>query len=164
MKFSIIGQNSNLLIFVTVDCNNLVKYIFILFFLLCLKNELQVNTSFKLRIIISNYDHNSSSFLIVCQQLDNEFLALAERYKIKAGSTLLLSMVKDTSYTISNIGDSVGLLLKQSGEMKKLTSDQTPNREDEYKRIQESNGLITMKNGIARVDGSIAVSRAIGDI
>ena len=48
--------------------------------------------------------------------------------------------------------------------MEKLTSDQTPNREDEYKRIQESNGLITMKNGVARVDGSIAVSRAIGDI
>lgn len=61
---------------------------------------------------VQNSDHNSSCFLIVCGELDNEFLALAEQYKIKAGSTLLLSMVKDYKYTISNIGDSVGLLLK----------------------------------------------------
>ena len=48
--------------------------------------------------------------------------------------------------------------------MQKLTNEQTPNREDEHIRILQSNGLITMKNGVARVDGSIAVSRAIGDI
>ena len=48
--------------------------------------------------------------------------------------------------------------------MRKLTQEQTPNREDEHNRILKSNGLVTMKNGVARVDGSIAVSRAIGDI
>lgn len=47
--------------------------------------------------------------------------------------------------------------------MMKVTRDQTPNREDEFKRIQECNGLITIKDNVARVDGSIAVSRAIGD-
>jgi len=100
----------------------------------------------------------------VCQELDNEFLNIAKQYNLKAGSTLLLSMVKNDKFTISNIGDSICLLLKQNGEMRKLTNEQTPNREDEHNRILQSNGLITMKNGVARVDGSIAVSRAIGDI
>ena len=73
-------------------------------------------------------------------------------------------MVHDDKFTVANIGDSVGLLLKTNGEMRKLTQEQTPNREDEHNRILKNNGLVTMKNGIARVDGSIAVSRAIGDI
>jgi len=56
------------------------------------------------------------------------------------------------------------MLIKQDGRMTKLTQDQTPSREDERNRIEENDGLVTMKNGVARVDGSIAVSRAIGDI
>ena len=48
--------------------------------------------------------------------------------------------------------------------MLKLTDDQTPNRDDEYNRIVRQNGFVTMKDDVARVDGSLAVSRAIGDI
>lgn len=61
---------------------------------------------------------------------------MAREFNIKAGSTLLLSMVHDDKFTIANIGDSVGLLLKQNGQMKRLTKDQTPNREDEKNRIE----------------------------
>lgn len=39
-----------------------------------------------------------------------------------------------------------------------------PSRTDEYNRIIENNGLILTKDGVARVDGSLAVSRAIGDV
>lgn len=46
----------------------------------------------------------------------------------------------------------------------KLTDDQTPNRSDEYDRIVRNNGFVTFKDGVARVDGSLAVSRAIGDL
>jgi protein phosphatase 1L len=56
------------------------------------------------------------------------------------------------------------MLLKQDGKMLKLTDEQTPNRDDEYNRIVRNNGFVTMKNDVARVDGSLAVSRAIGDI
>jgi len=73
-------------------------------------------------------------------------------------------LIQGDKYTIANIGDSVAMLIKQDGRMTKLTQDQTPSREDERNRIEENNGLVTMKNGVARVDGSIAVSRAIGDI
>lgn len=55
-------------------------------------------------------------------------------------------------------------MIKQSGKMLKLTDEQTPNRDDEYNRIVRNNGLVTIKDDVARVDGSIAVSRAIGDI
>lgn len=47
--------------------------------------------------------------------------------------------------------------------MSKVTVDQNPGREDEVERIIGQNGLITGRGGVARVDGSIAVSRAIGD-
>lgn len=56
------------------------------------------------------------------------------------------------------------MLLKQNGKMLKLTDEQTPNRDDEYNRIVRNNGFVSMKNDVARVDGSLAVSRAIGDI
>ena len=47
--------------------------------------------------------------------------------------------------------------------MRKITVDQTPNRSDERERILNNNGFITNKGGVSRVDGEIAVSRAIGD-
>jgi serine/threonine protein phosphatase PrpC len=77
---------------------------------------------------------------------------------------LLLSMVHNGRFTIANIGDSAAMLLKQNGKMLKLTDEQTPDRDDEYNRIVRNNGLISMKNDIARVDGVLAVSRAIGDM
>ena len=88
----------------------------------------------------------------------------AKAQKLKAGSTLLLGLVKDGSFTVANIGDSTALTIKQSGKMLKLTDEQTPNRDDEYNRIVRNNGLVTIKDDVARVDGSIAVSRAIGDL
>ena len=83
---------------------------------------------------------------------------------MKAGSTLLLSLIQNGGFTISNIGDSYAMLLKQNGKYLKLTDEQTPNRQDEFNRIERNGGLVLVKNDIAKVDGRIAVSRAIGDI
>jgi serine/threonine protein phosphatase PrpC len=66
--------------------------------------------------------------------------------------------------TTANIGDSVAVLLKKSGAHLKLTQDHVPSRPDEYNRIVGNNGFVTTKNNISRVDGNLAVSRAIGDI
>lgn len=77
---------------------------------------------------------------------------------------MLLAMVSNGNYGVSNLGDSCAHLLKQNGIISKLTDDQTPSRSDEYERIFRNNGFVTMKDGVARVDGSLAVSRAIGDI
>ena len=48
--------------------------------------------------------------------------------------------------------------------MRKITSDQNADREDEQNRIINKNGLITCRDGVSRVDGQITVSRAIGDM
>ena len=100
---------------------------------------------------------------IVCQSLDDEFLELARKYNVNAGSTLLLSLIQNGRFTIANIGDSAAMLLKSNGKVLKLTDEQTPDRDDEYNRIIRNNGFVAVKDGISRVDGNIAVSRAIGD-
>lgn len=88
----------------------------------------------------------------------------AEKGENNSGSTMVLSLIQNGRFTIANIGDSSAMLLKQNGERLKLTDDQTPNRPDEYNRIVRNNGFVVMKDDIARVDGCIAVSRAIGDM
>jgi len=82
-------------------------------------------------------------FSIVCQSLDDDFLQVARQQILKAGSTLLLSLIHEESFTIANIGDSSAMLLKQNGKLLKLTDDQTPNRDDEYNRIVQNNGFVT---------------------
>ncbi len=57
------------------------------------------------------------------------------------------------------------MVLKSDGKTLKLTDEQTPNREDEYNRIVRDGGFVSQKPGdTLRVDGAMAVSRAIGDI
>jgi len=100
----------------------------------------------------------------VCKTIDDDFLKIATQQGFKAGTTLLLSLIHKGAFTIANIGDSSAMLLKSNGTHLKLTDEQTPNRDDEYNRIVRNNGFVTMKDDVARVDGSLAVSRAIGDI
>lgn len=64
------------------------------------------------------------------------------------------------SATICNLGDSRCILGHYSKpDIVALTVDHKPTDEEEVKRIQEAGGHVTRK----RVDGVLAVSRAIGD-
>ncbi|KZV22526.1 hypothetical protein F511_09048 [Dorcoceras hygrometricum] len=47
---------------------------------------------------------------------------------------------------------------------KELTNDHHPDRDDERSRVESAGGHITTWAGVARVNGQLAVSRAIGDI
>lgn len=100
----------------------------------------------------------------MCKDLDDEFLEIARSQNLKAGSTLCLTVVQNGNFHVANIGDSCAYRIKQNGKLMKLTDEQTPNRADEYNRIINNCGLVTVKNDVVRVDGSIAVSRAIGDL
>ncbi|CAI9107759.1 OLC1v1007201C5 [Oldenlandia corymbosa var. corymbosa] len=47
---------------------------------------------------------------------------------------------------------------------KELTEDHHPDREDERSRVESAGGYVSEWGGVARVNGQLAVSRAIGDV
>lgn len=47
---------------------------------------------------------------------------------------------------------------------KELTKDHHPNREDEKARVEAAGGYVFEWAGVARVNGELAISRAIGDV
>ena len=65
--------------------------------------------------------------------------------------------------TVANCGDSRAILVKKDGEFKPLSIDHKPDRPDERERITKAGGEIVWWKGW-RVDGQIAMSRALGDI
>lgn len=62
-------------------------------------------------------------YWIVCSKLDEEFIKKAERFDLNDGTTLLLALLFQDRYSIANVGDSCAYLLKETGEITKLTVD-----------------------------------------
>ena len=58
-----------------------------------------------------------------------------------------------------NVGDSRGILVSNEGRILLATKDHKPSDQAERQRIQEAGGTVL----IQRVNGSLAVSRALGD-
>lgn len=48
--------------------------------------------------------------------------------------------------------------------VKELTRDHHPNRDDERLRVENAGGYVLEWGGVPRVNGQLAISRAIGDI
>lgn len=66
---------------------------------------------------------------------------------------------KTYKITVANIGDSRAILVKANGEHQPLTEDHKPENSIEFKRIVNAGGTVQGN----RVDGQLALSRAIGD-
>lgn len=49
-------------------------------------------------------------------------------------------------------------------QVKELTIDHHPDREDERRRVEASGGYVSEWAGVVRVNDQLAVSRAIGDV
>jgi len=86
-----------------------------------------------------------------------------------AGSTALVAMVRDQQIVVANAGDCRALLLQRGARAAAaphhcvaLSVDHKPNREDERARIEAAGGTVVFW-GVWRVEGILAVSRAIGD-
>ena len=75
----------------------------------------------------------------------------------------MIALIKDSKLILSNIGDSSAILIRDNKTFE-LTSEQTPTRIDEYKRITAKNGLVVPVGDTMRVGGVLSVSRAIGDL
>jgi len=100
------------------------------------------------------------------QAFDQEFL---EREGEKThGSTCCFAVVKrleegdekmQWEVTVSNVGDSRAMIIRKDGTLISLTEDHKPSNLEEQARIQQAGGMVQMN----RVDGQLAMSRAIGD-
>jgi protein phosphatase 1B len=76
----------------------------------------------------------------------------------KSGSTAVSTLISPTHFYIANCGDSRAVLCR-NGVAAVCTMDHKPTVAAEKKRIQDAGGSVM----IHRVNGSLAVSRALGD-
>ncbi|XP_057496537.1 probable protein phosphatase 2C 74 [Actinidia eriantha] len=89
---------------------------------------------------------------------DKDFLSQGQISGACAASVLF----RDGHLHVANVGD-CRVVLSRKGVADVLTSDHRLNREDERFRIENSGGYVHCRNGVWRVNGSLAISRAIGD-
>ena len=103
----------------------------------------------------------------VKQSIRDGFLKLDEKMKQlpevesgedKSGSTAVCCLISPTHFFFANCGDSRAVL-SRSGKAFFSTLDHKPINPTEKERIQKAGGSVM----IQRVNGSLAVSRALGD-
>ncbi|XP_074292814.1 putative protein phosphatase 2C 53 [Silene latifolia] len=78
------------------------------------------------------------------------------------GSCCVVTLITKGNLVVSNAGD-CRAVMSRAGLAEVLTSDHRPSRQDEKDRIEAKGGYIDCYNGVWRIQGSLAVSRAIGD-
>eukprot|EP00794_Sanderia_malayensis_P019844 gene19844-21786_t len=94
-------------------------------------------------------------------ELDKQLTELP-RFKLgdeRSGSTAVAVFVTATHIIFANCGDSRALLSRSGGQVAFATMDHKPYNELEKQRIEKAGGSVI----IQRVNGSLAVSRALGD-
>ncbi|XP_069581117.1 protein phosphatase 1F isoform X2 [Brachyistius frenatus] len=102
-----------------------------------------------------------TAFKNAFRHTDDMFRGKAKREGLRSGSTGLAVLIQGQQLTVSWLGDSQAVLVRK-GEVVTLMDPHKPEREDEKQRIEDLGGCITFM-GCWRVNGTYAVSRAIGD-
>lgn len=95
------------------------------------------------------------------KQLDYNWLMLATKNNWDDGTTAVTSLIHQGVLYVANVGDSRAVLSHQ-GKAVDMSHDHKPIREDEKARIEKLGGRI-IHYGTWRVEGVLAVTRAIGD-
>lgn len=89
---------------------------------------------------------------------DSQFL----KQDLRGGSCCVTAMVRNGNLVVSNAGD-CRAVLSRGGAAEALTSDHRPSRADEKERVENLGGYVDFCRGVWRIQGSLAVSRGIGD-
>ncbi|KAH9525803.1 Protein phosphatase 1E [Bulinus truncatus] len=92
---------------------------------------------------------------------DIKFLEKAKRENLRSGTTGISALIRDSSVYLGWLGDSQAIIVR-GGRPVKIMDPHKPEREDEKRRIEGLGGCVLFI-GTWRVNGNIAVSRAIGD-
>lgn len=82
----------------------------------------------------------------------------------KYGSSALVAYVNGKTVTIANVGDTVGVLARTTGEVRVLTKKHRPGEASELQRIRNIGGSLTRNGKISSGFSSLETSRAIGYI
>ncbi|XP_007557841.1 protein phosphatase 1F [Poecilia formosa] len=105
--------------------------------------------------------NTSMAFKTAFKKTDNMFRHKAKRERLRSGSTGVAVLIHGQQLTVAWLGDSQAMLVRK-GQVVTLMDPHKPEREDEKQRIEDLGGCITFM-GCWRVNGTYAVSRAIGD-
>ncbi|CAN7115239.1 unnamed protein product [Brassica rapa subsp. narinosa] len=81
---------------------------------------------------------------------------------VKGGSCCVTAMFSDGNLVVANAGD-CRAVMSVGGVAEALSYDHRPSRDDERTRIETTGGYVDTFRGVWRVEGSLAVSRGIGD-
>lgn len=94
---------------------------------------------------------------------DAEFSAIAKVRFLSDGTTSLVACIHNRRLYVANAGDCRAVLVSSDWKCTAMSVDHKPNREDEERRIKKLGGRV-VHVGRWRVQGVLAVSRAIGDV
>ncbi|XP_032367149.1 protein phosphatase 1F isoform X1 [Etheostoma spectabile] len=103
----------------------------------------------------------ATAFKTAFKHTDDIFKSKAKRERLRSGTTAVAVLIQGQELTVAWLGDSQAMLVRK-GQAVTLMDPHKPDREDEKRRIEDLGGCITFM-GCWRVNGTYAVSRAIGD-
>ncbi|KAM8900267.1 protein phosphatase 1E isoform 1-T2 [Spinachia spinachia] len=92
---------------------------------------------------------------------DERFVKKARREHVRCGTTGVVTFLRGRTLYVAWLGDSQVILVRK-GQVVELMKPHKPDREDEKQRIEALGGCVIWF-GTWRVNGSLSVSRAIGD-
>lgn len=92
-------------------------------------------------------------------ETDREFLEQG----VSSGACCVTALIKDGCLVVANAGD-CRAVLSRNGKAESITSDHRPEREEERERIENLGGYVDIHSGTWRVQGTLAVTRSIGDL
>lgn len=95
-------------------------------------------------------------------ETDRLYALYAAQREFKAGTTAVVCVISGDVIYVANAGDSEAILASNEAVLK-LTTVHSPSDESEKARVIESGGKV-MWASTWRVDGTLAVSRSIGDV
>lgn len=88
----------------------------------------------------------------------------SKEYRKTAGATALIALITETTVFVANVGDCIAVGSFRNGEVRQLSTVHHPQMPVESARINAAGGRVLRHKGeVWRVDGVLAVSRAIGD-
>ena len=84
--------------------------------------------------------------------------------RVVAGCTAVVAAVVQRTVYVANAGDSRAVLCDGAGRARPLSVDHKPAAPAEAARIRAAGGFVSSFGGVARVNGNLSLSRAIGDL